>query len=451
MVFLGIVLWGGVPKKETNIITRQNGSADTGVNAAEGGKRETPVVTSGAIEESVDPEVTTTATPVPTKEPKITKMYFKKKTVQLWQREKVYNPPVIMEKGAAYQKISWSVSHKEYATVNQKGEVTLKNKGAGKKIKVTATIHYMEKGVAKTLSAGYMLYGKQQVKKITISVDKDYILVGKKYRLTAVCAPKDATLKAVTWSSSNKKYATISKKGVIQAKSAGAGKVVTFTAKSVDGFQAKKTITFRILDKKKPMIALTFDDGPNVPHTTRIVNQLKAYHARATFFCVGTQLQTKGAKKLVAQSSKYGNEIASHTFHHKNLAVISATDIQKESVETNNLIHAFTGKYPLLTRPPYGSVSEAVKNTITTPLILWSVDTMDWKTRNSNTTIAKVLKEVRDGDIILMHDYYEATAVAAEALIPQLIQKGYQLVTVSELADLKNVKLTRGNTYFSMR
>ena len=109
VVIFGIFIWGGVPKKETNVIARQNRSLESGENYQESGKEETLAATSSAIEGSKEPVVTTSSA---TPGPKVTKMYFKKKKVQIWQREKVYNPPVILEKGAAYQKISWSVSNK---------------------------------------------------------------------------------------------------------------------------------------------------------------------------------------------------------------------------------------------------------------------------------------------------------------------------------------------------
>lgn len=406
------------------------------------------VVTSDAIKENIEPVV---VTPVPTQNPTVTKIYFEKKSISLWPKESVYNPPVILDSGAAYQKISWLVDNKNYASVNKKGEVTLKAKGAGKKIKVTATVHYKEKDVAKTLSASYTLKGKQPVKKLKISSGKNYLLVGKKYTISAVCKPDNATKKTVTWSSSNKTYATISQKGKVRVKSAGGGKTVTFTAKTTDGSKLKKSITLRILDTKKPMIALTFDDGPGISYTKRIVNQLKKYNARATFFVLGSQLQSGEARKLVAKSSKYGNEIASHTYNHKNLASLSVADIQKEAADTENLIYKITGKYPALTRPPYGRVNDSVKSTINTPLILWSIDTRDWETRNSSTTISRVLNQVHDGDIVLMHDIYDATAKAAESLIPQLTDRGYQLVTVSELAELKKVTLKKGNLYYSIK
>lgn len=384
-------------------------------------------------------------------EAKVTKVSFKKKTVSLSPEKMVCVFPEILEKDAKYQSITWKVDHKEYASVNKKGEVTLKKKGAGKKVKVTATVHYVENDKKKTISASYVILGEQPVRAVKLESKKNYLLVGKKSKLIATIKPQNATTKTLTWTSNNTKYATVSKKGVVTAKAAGTGKVVKLTAKTTDGSKIKKSITLRILNPKKPMVALTFDDGPRVASTLRIYNKLKEYNARATFFTVGVQLQSKDAQKLVAKSAKYGNEIASHTYHHKKLTSLSFAGVQKESKDTDALIKKITGFNPALTRPPYGSYNNTVKGAISTPLILWSIDTLDWKTRNASKTISCVMGNIKDGDIVLMHDFYDTTAEAAEAIIPQLAKKEYQMVTVSELAEIKKVKLTKGNTYSSIR
>jgi len=83
------------------------------------------------------------------------------------------------------------------------------------------------------------------------------------------------------------------------------------------------------------------------------------------------------------------------------------------------------------------------------PNILWNIDTLDWKTRNADSTVNAVLSKVKDGDIILMHELYGATATATERLVPELVARGYQLVTVSELAKYKGTALTAGRYYFS--
>lgn len=402
--------------------------------AEERGKQET--VSGGAVEPTVEPKP----------EAKL-EVFFSKTNVKVWPNKKVYNPVTIKKKNIGAVSVKWSVSNTSLASVTKTGKVTLKQKGAGKKLKVTAKVSYYVDGKKKSKDASYTISGQQPVKSIKITSKQNYVFVGKKLMLKANCKPKNASIKKVVWSSSNSKYAAINKKGVIKPKKAGAGKTVTFTAKAADGYKAKKSITIRIIDPKKPMVALTFDDGPSVSYTGRIVTRLKKYDARATFFVLGCNLNNKAAKAVVKRAAKNGNEIGSHTYNHKRLSSLSQAEIKKEMLLTRNAIKSITGSYPEVMRPPYGSFSDNVKNSVSLPLILWSIDTLDWKTRNQANTVSVVLNKVRDGDIILMHDIYDPTARAAEQLIPALIKKGYQLVTVSELATYKKAKLKNGTVY----
>lgn len=373
---------------------------------------------------------------------------FDKKTIKLYPKESVKNSLWIT---GTYDKIRWSVSNKKYASITQKGKVTLKKKGAGKKVTVTAKITYTRNEQTYTKCLSYVIKGQRSVKKLTIFANQNYVFVKQRLRLAVTYSPKNASNGKVTWSSSNKKYATISKKGVIHPNKAGAGKSVTFTAKAVDGSKVKQSIVIRVIDPSKPMIALTFDDGPSYTYTSRIVTQLKKYDARATFFVLGCKLGDVAAQSLVKSSFEYGNEIASHTYNHKQLSALSAIDIKWESDATKNAIKKIIGSDPVLTRPPYGAYNDTVKATIDTPLILWSIDTRDWQTRNADSTVYAVLNSVKDGDIILMHDIYDTTASAAERLIPELINRGYQLVTVSELATYKKAELLQGQSYSAIR
>ncbi len=102
-------------------------------------------------------------------------------------------------------------------------------------------------------------------------------------------------------------------------------------------------------------------------------------------------------------------------------------------------------------RPPYGAYNSSVLSCVGVPAILWSIDTRDWEHRNADRTVSNVLTQVKDGDIILMHDIHKATVDAAERLIPELKRRGYQLVTVSELAKYKQKSLSAGNVYTAIR
>lgn len=423
--------------------------------------------TAGSISDNENPETSDlpapettatggaiTASPKPTKKPAkktVKKVYFANHSIKLWPLQSNYNPLTIKDKGAKYNKITWTVSNTSYAKVSSTGTVTLKKDGAGKTVTVTATVYYKENGASKSKSASYTIYGQKPVRSLKISNTKNFAFVGKRLILTASCVPKSASCQKIVWSSSNAKYATISQKGIVHPKKAGTGKTVTFTAATTDGSMIVKSIKIRIVNPKKPMIALTFDDGPSPAYTTKIINELERFDAHATFFVLGSRLTGQNSKSTIQKAAKNGNEIASHTYNHKQLTTLSAADIQQESSRTNKAIKKLTGSYPSLTRPPYGSINDSVKKNISTPLILWSIDTLDWKTRNKNKTVTAVLNNVKDGDIILMHDIYAPTADAAVELIPKLIKKGYQLVTVSELAAYKNEKLNSGTSYCNIK
>lgn len=188
-------------------------------------------------------------------------------------------------------------------------------------------------------------------------------------------------------------------------------------------------------DPSRPMIALTFDDGPKTSVTSRILDSLQAYGGKATFFMVGSNVNANAGviKRMVDQ----GSEVANHTHDHKYITKIGADGIISQLSSTNQKIQAACGVSPVLMRPPGGYVdanSLSVVGSMGMSAIMWSIDTRDWQHRNAQRTIDTVLSQVKDGDIILMHDIYSTTADAAEVLIPELTARGYQLVTVSELA-----------------
>lgn len=188
----------------------------------------------------------------------------------------------------------------------------------------------------------------------------------------------------------------------------------------------------------RPMIALTFDDGPRASVTERILNSLKEHGGRATFFMVGNRVPGAAAtvKRMVAE----GNEVGNHTYDHRYLTNMNDAEIRSNLGRASQSIANAGGVFPKLMRPAggyYHTASLSVLGSMGMPAVMWSIDTLDWKHRNAKKTIDTVLSQVKDGDIILMHDIYNTTADAAEILIPELTARGYQLVTVSELANAR--------------
>ena len=217
-------------------------------------------------------------------------------------------------------------------------------------------------------------------------------------------------------------------------------------AGGISGIRATgQKIVYSKIDPDKPMLALTFDDGPS-GYTEDILDQLERYDARATFFVVGERVSDYAS--TIQRAHSLGCEIGNHSWSHPDLSSISISAMQNEISRTDAAIEKITGEVPALLRPPYGGIDADVRYYAGKPLIHWSVDTRDWATQSSSSTIYSVLNNARDGSIVLMHDIYSATRNAAVSLIPSLISSGYQLVTVSEMAAYRGITLEDGTVYY---
>lgn len=199
----------------------------------------------------------------------------------------------------------------------------------------------------------------------------------------------------------------------------------------------------------KPMVALTFDDGPYSTVDTKILNTLSLYNAHATFFVAGYRIAEY--PNTILEIYSQGSEIGNHAYSHRRLSSLSTSEILSEIRRTDQLIFDLTGEYPALIRPPEGSYNSTVLNAVDCPLVLWSIDTRDWETKSASSTISRVLSNVKDGDIILMHSLYSSTATACETIIPELTARGYQIVTVSELMAARGVPNEAGRIISSLR
>lgn len=206
----------------------------------------------------------------------------------------------------------------------------------------------------------------------------------------------------------------------------------------------------RKIDPSKPMVALTFDDGPNPNSTPKILNTLEKYKSVATFFDIGKYM--KNYPQITQKEEAIGCEVGSHTYAHKNLDTLSKNEILEDIKMAEDIYKETLGHDLLLVRPPYGNANSIVKLTLNYPLINWDVDTMDWKTKDKKSIIAEVNKIGNlDGRIILMHSIYKSTADAVAKLVPQLLKKGYQLVTISELAKYKQIELKTHTSYWGFK
>lgn len=203
----------------------------------------------------------------------------------------------------------------------------------------------------------------------------------------------------------------------------------------------------RQIDLNKPMVALTYDDGPS-QYTSAILDLLEQYGSAATFFVVGERVSSY--PDVLRRACAINCEIGNHTYNHKILTKIGVPEIQNQVVSTNIAVQSITGISPVAMRPPGGGYNSTVASTVGMPMILWSIDTLDWKTRNAARTQAAVLDHIQDGDIVLMHDLYQQTAAASTVIIPELVNRGYQLITISELSDCRG-GMAAGGVYQTFR
>lgn len=210
------------------------------------------------------------------------------------------------------------------------------------------------------------------------------------------------------------------------------------------------TVEFRAIDPTRPMIALTFDDGPS-QYTNRILEILTENDAVATFFVVGERadLYPEVLQNIVAQGSEIGN----HSWSHRNLEKISKNSAIAQLKDTNDAVKRITGVDIKVMRPPYGAHNKTVRNIckdMDMTIATWTLDTKDWATKSSRSTYRTIMKEVENGCIILCHDIHEPTLTAMETVIPELVEKGYQLVTVSELLSFTATGGEAGKVYYKL-
>lgn len=209
-----------------------------------------------------------------------------------------------------------------------------------------------------------------------------------------------------------------------------------------------KTSKEKPTKKEKKYVALTFDDGPS-SFTNRLLDCLEKNKAKATFFMVGKEIEYFSDE--VKRMKNLGCELGNHTYSHADLTGLSPEDISSEIGAVDNLLMELTGQGASVVRPPYGSVNSTVKSVVGTPMILWSIDTLDWESQDPQKIAEIVRSQAEDGSIILLHDIFSTSVDAAEIFIPEMIKEGYQFVTVHELAEKNGIKLQTGTTYSDLK
>ena len=203
------------------------------------------------------------------------------------------------------------------------------------------------------------------------------------------------------------------------------------------------------IDPKKPVVALTFDDGPSI-HTTRILDTLQKYEARATFFVMGKKVTENKGKILRVQHMEC--EIVCHAWDHTDLTTLSGRAIKKQLFDTIAAIATVTGTASLIYRPPYGNINKKVKKVsrnLGLAMVNWSLNAKDMETKDADAIYNNIESNLKNEDIILCHDILEPTAEAMTRIIPDLVEQGCQLVTVTELLHHKYGEIKPGKLYLN--
>lgn len=184
-------------------------------------------------------------------------------------------------------------------------------------------------------------------------------------------------------------------------------------------------------DPNAKRIALTFDDGPHPKVTEQILNTLDKYHAKATFFMLGSRV--KHYPNIARDVLARGHEIGNHSWNHPVLTKMPMEQVLKEYTSTANEIELAISQGATVFRPPYGATNDDINAKIPVPVVLWSIDTLDWKHRNSQLLLTYIKKNMHNNAIVLMHDIHQSTADGLDAVLAYLQSEGYEFVTVSEI------------------
>lgn len=206
-------------------------------------------------------------------------------------------------------------------------------------------------------------------------------------------------------------------------------------------------IAFPSAKAKEPAyVALTFDDGPSGRFTRRLLDGLEQRQVQATFLLCGYRL--KDYPELAERIFEAGHEIGLHGYSHKDMAKLSRRELVKEITDTRELLPI--GCSAVFLRPPGGSVTalvEQVAKQENLAILTWSVDPRDWAVHDAGAVETAVIRQVADGDVILLHDLSDSSVDAAFSIVDRLQESGFQFVTVSQLAALRGTAIQPGKIY----
>lgn len=206
-------------------------------------------------------------------------------------------------------------------------------------------------------------------------------------------------------------------------------------APAAEAVAGPKRLSYNSCNVDGPYIALTFDDGPHPTLTPKLLDILKEKGVKVTFFVLGSCVDAN--PEVLQRAAAEGHEIGNHSWDHKAFPRSGGSGVASQINQTNTAIESATGKKPVLVRPPYGATNSTITKRLNEEfglkVIMWDVDPLDWKSRNSARVQDEILKATKPGSIVLSHDIHPTTVGAMAATIDALKEKGFQFVTVSEL------------------
>ena len=183
--------------------------------------------------------------------------------------------------------------------------------------------------------------------------------------------------------------------------------------------------------KNRKVVALTFDDGPNPATTNQALDTLSKYGIKATFFVLGKNVS--GNEEILKRMKADGHVIGNHSWSHPVLSKLSLDEAKKQITDTEDALTKVLGASSKLMRPPYGAITDDIRNSLDLSFIMWDVDSLDWKSKNEASILTEIQREVKNGSIILMHDIHAETVNALPKVIDYLKEQGYEFVTVPEM------------------
>ena len=190
-------------------------------------------------------------------------------------------------------------------------------------------------------------------------------------------------------------------------------------------------ISQAVTEDVKPRIALTFDDGPHPVYTPKLLDGLKERNVKATFFVVGKNIE--GREDIIKRMDEEGHLIGNHTYDHVKITGLPEEEACAQITKTSELVKEITGKNTELVRPPFGAWDKKLECGFEMFPVLWSIDPLDWTTKNVDAVVQKVLSRAEENSIILLHDYYDSSVEAALKIVDALLERGFEFVTVDEL------------------